>query len=264
MGVYYIVDSDKSVNDAARDLDAAVKKYGFGVLHTYDLKQTLKNKGFELPAECRILEVCNPQQATALLAADMDLNMALPCRISVYEQAGRTKIGTIKPTALLGLLSQKTGLSSVARTVEDAIEKMIDEAAGALETGHWTPARLASAKRKLLDRSDVLRADIARELRKYDADQYGVLADNVADSAEQSVADLLVDVDLAEIDRDVAEVRDVEAALARIARGTYGVCVDCATPIDPVRLDHTPQAARCLPCQQEFEGRERTDRHLKL
>jgi uncharacterized protein (DUF302 family) len=127
--MHYIVDSDKSVNDAARDLDAAVKKHGFGVLHVYDLKQTLHNKGVELPAECRIFEVCNPQQAATVLAADMNLNMALPCRISVYEHDGRTRIGTIKPTALLGLLSKRGELAAVALTVETAIKRMIDEAA---------------------------------------------------------------------------------------------------------------------------------------
>lgn len=127
--MYYVVDSDKSVDAAARDLDAAVKRHGFGVLHVYDLKQTLKNKGVDLAMECRIFEVCNPQQASKVLASDPSLNMALPCRISVYDDAGRTKIGTIKPSELLGQLTDKTELASVAADVEDAIEQMIDEAA---------------------------------------------------------------------------------------------------------------------------------------
>ena len=61
--MYYIVESQKPVDEAARDLEGAVKKHGFGVLHVYDLKQTLAGKGVDLPAECRIYEVCNPQQA---------------------------------------------------------------------------------------------------------------------------------------------------------------------------------------------------------
>ncbi len=127
--MYYIVDSKKPVNDAAADLEAAVKRHGFGVLHVYDLKQTLKNKGVDLPIECRIFEVCNPQQAAKVLAADPDLNMALPCRISVYEHSGGTRIGTIKPGELLGLLTTKTELTGVATAVEAAIKQMIDEAA---------------------------------------------------------------------------------------------------------------------------------------
>jgi protocatechuate 4,5-dioxygenase alpha subunit len=129
--MYYIVDSKKSVNEAARDLDASVKRHNFGVLHVYDLKATLKSKGIELPSECRIFEVCNPQQAAAVLAADMNLSMMLPCRISVFEEDGRTKIGTMRPTQLLASLSDDPGLMEIACTVENAIKSMIDEAARA-------------------------------------------------------------------------------------------------------------------------------------
>ncbi|MBI4574536.1 MAG: DUF302 domain-containing protein [candidate division NC10 bacterium] len=48
---------------------------------------------------CKILEVCNPQRATQVLTANMGVNMALPCRISVYQEGGKTRIGMIRPTA---------------------------------------------------------------------------------------------------------------------------------------------------------------------
>lgn len=124
----YVVTSPKSVEQASADLDAAVKKHGFGVLHTYDLKQTLAGKGVDLPHECRILEVCNPRQAARVLSADMDMNMALPCRISVYEQGGKTRIGMVRPTALLASLSESPGLREVAEEVEQATIRMIEEA----------------------------------------------------------------------------------------------------------------------------------------
>ena len=124
----YVVTSAKSVEQATADLDAAVKKHGFGVLHTYDLKQTLAGKGVELPHECRILEVCNPRQAARVLSADMEMNMALPCRISVYEDGGQTRIGMVRPTALLASLSESPGLREVAEEVEAATIRMIEEA----------------------------------------------------------------------------------------------------------------------------------------
>ena len=124
----YVVTSEKSVEQAAADLEAAVKQHGFGVLHTYDLKQTLAGKGVELPHECRILEVCNPHQAARVLSADMAMNMALPCRISVYEEGGETRIGMIRPTALLASLSESPGLRDVAEEVEQATIRMIDDA----------------------------------------------------------------------------------------------------------------------------------------
>ena len=124
----YVVTSSKSVQQASVDLETAVKQHGFGVLHTYDLKQTLASKGVELPHECRILDVCNPRQAARVLSADMSMNMALPCRISVYEEGGQTRIGMVRPTALLAGLSESPSLREVAEDVEQATIRMIDDA----------------------------------------------------------------------------------------------------------------------------------------
>ena len=79
--MYYMVETSKPFEQAAIDLDAAVKKHGFGVLHIHDLGNTLRSKGMAFDEQCRVFEVCNPAQAAKVLAADMRLNMALPCRI---------------------------------------------------------------------------------------------------------------------------------------------------------------------------------------
>jgi DnaK suppressor protein len=44
-------------------------------------------------------------------------------------------------------------------------------------------------------------------------------------------------------------VAEIDGALARIARGTYALCVGCGRTIDPDRLAVRPQAARCIECQ---------------
>ncbi len=118
---------------------------------------------------------------------------------------------------------------------------------------YWTEARLIRAASTLWGRVAALRADIARELRKHDDERFGLMASNVADSAELSISDVIGDVYLAEIERDVGELREVESALTRIAAGTYGLCIDCAQPVDPLRLEFNPQAARCLQCQENAE-----------
>jgi uncharacterized protein (DUF302 family) len=124
----YLVKSQKTVEQATADLEAAVCQHGFGVLHQYDLKKTLAGKGVDLPHDCRILEVCNPQQAARVLTADMGMNVALPCRISVYEDGGQTWIGMAKPTALLASLSEAPELREVAEEVEQATIRMIEQA----------------------------------------------------------------------------------------------------------------------------------------
>lgn len=124
----YIVESAKTPEQATRDLEIAVKERGFGVLHVHDLKMTLGKKGFDLGNACSILEICNPQQAMTVLTEDMSLNLALPCRVSVYQEAGRTKIGMIRPTALLRDLSPSEKLRDVAEEVEEKIIQMIEAA----------------------------------------------------------------------------------------------------------------------------------------
>jgi uncharacterized protein (DUF302 family) len=87
----------------------------------------LRGKGFEFAEQCKVFEVCNPGQASKVLAIDMRLNMALPCRISVYTEKGKTKIGMIEPAQMLSMLSKDATLAAVAKEVEASITKMIDE-----------------------------------------------------------------------------------------------------------------------------------------
>jgi uncharacterized protein (DUF302 family) len=122
------VETRKDVETAARDLEEAVKRNKFGVLHVHDLQKTLKERGVDFPNACKILEVCNPQRAVQVLTGNMTVNMALPCRISVYREGGRTKIGMIRPTALLALFPGGAELKPVAEEVERETMRMIDEA----------------------------------------------------------------------------------------------------------------------------------------
>jgi uncharacterized protein (DUF302 family) len=127
--MYYTVETDKPFEQAAADLDAAVKAHGFGVLHVHDLGGTLRSKGIEFAEQCKVFEVCNPGQAAKVLSADMRLNMALPCRISVYTDKGKTQIGLIKPAQMLASLSDEPALVQVAEEVEAKTIQMVDDAA---------------------------------------------------------------------------------------------------------------------------------------
>ena len=126
--MYYIVETDKSFAQASTDVDSAVKGLGFGVLHVHDLGGTLRSKGISFEEECKIFEICNPAQAAKVLATDMRLNMALPCRISVFTEKGKTKIGLIKPVQMLSALSQDPTLLQVAKEVEEKSIQMVDQA----------------------------------------------------------------------------------------------------------------------------------------
>jgi uncharacterized protein (DUF302 family) len=126
--VKYIVETAKTVDQAAKDLEQAVTNNKFGILHMHDLKATMNKKGVNFPNECRIFEICNPKQANTVLTNDMSLNMALPCRISIWEEKGQVRIGTLQPTVLLSSLSDSEELRAVAEEVESVINTIIDQA----------------------------------------------------------------------------------------------------------------------------------------
>lgn len=119
-----------SVDAVVERLTDALLQRKFGVLHVHNLKATLNSKGVPFETECQVMEVCNPQQAAKVLNDDIDLNMALPCRISVYEKDGETVIGMLSPRALLAELSDSDALKRVAEEVESVLTEAIDDTAG--------------------------------------------------------------------------------------------------------------------------------------
>lgn len=113
--------------------------------------------------------------------------------------------------------------------------------------------QLAELKARLQQQFDSLREEVRRELISTDAERFLDLAGRVHDPGDESVADLLVDLGLATIDRHIDAIRETEAALLRLRKGTYGACVDCGGPIDFERLATEPSASRCVDCQRVHE-----------
>ena len=125
----YIVESSRTIDEIGEAIREAAQKRKFGVLHVHNLKATMAKKGVEFAADCRIFEVCNPQQAKRVLESRMEVSTALPCRISVYEEDGKVKLATIKPSMMLEMFGAED-LGPVAEEVEKVMFEIMDEAAG--------------------------------------------------------------------------------------------------------------------------------------
>ncbi len=121
--------STKTVSEAATALQAAVQANHFGVMQVHNLTETMAKKGVEFAHECLIFEVCQPQQAKKVLDRNMSVSTALPCRISIYEEGGKTVLATLKPTTLLAMFNVPE-LEQVAQEVEQTVIKIMNEAAG--------------------------------------------------------------------------------------------------------------------------------------
>jgi DnaK suppressor protein len=73
------------------------------------------------------------------------------------------------------------------------------------------------------------------------------MADFGSDSSEQETT-------LQLIESNSLSLRDVDDALKRIEKGTYGLCEDCEALIPPARLEVLPHARLCIACQEKREG----------
>ena len=120
--------TNKTVSETAAAMQAAVEANHFGVMQVHNLKETMAKKGVEFARECLIFEVCQPQQAKKVLDQNMSVSTALPCRISVYEENGKTVLATLKPTTLLAMFNVPA-LQQVAQEVEDTLVKIMKAAA---------------------------------------------------------------------------------------------------------------------------------------
>jgi len=117
--------------------------------------------------------------------------------------------------------------------------------------------------KKMTERLQHMRRDLGADL----ASDVALLARSLDDKGEdmtvsQHPADVASDLyareELVAEERVLeAELADVEDALARIANGTYGVCLACGSAIPVARLEARPQASRCIECERLAEKAQR-------
>ncbi|WP_394191820.1 DUF302 domain-containing protein [Paenisporosarcina quisquiliarum] len=127
MNFHYTVETEKSMDEAVKALEASLKEEQFGVLWDFDLTAKLQEKGLDFNTGYRVLEVCNPKEANRVLQEDKVVGYFLPCKIVVYEDEGKTKIGLPKPTTLIELANNDK-LTEIATDVENRLIRSIDQA----------------------------------------------------------------------------------------------------------------------------------------
>jgi RNA polymerase-binding protein DksA len=121
---------------------------------------------------------------------------------------------------------------------------------------------------QLAKRLATRRAELVREIAQKMADSRDRVGsanvDQIIEGGDSALAEAMAGLDLAEAQRDLAELRDIEAASVRLADGTYGTCIDCGDAIAPARLSAFPIAKRCTDCQASYERHHQGPRGPRL
>lgn len=123
---HYTVETDQTIEQTLESLEKTLKEDKFGVLWQFNIKDTLQEKGFDFDQPYHVLEVCNPQEANRILSENPLVGYFLPCKIVVYRDADKTKIGMPKPTALLQMVEDDT-ITEFAKDIENRLIACIDK-----------------------------------------------------------------------------------------------------------------------------------------
>ena len=91
----YTTTTSTSIDIVKQEIEAKAKAMGFGLLNSYEFKKILESKGFPIERDITVYEVCNPSGAQDALSHLPEISVYLPCRLSLYEENGKTTFATI-------------------------------------------------------------------------------------------------------------------------------------------------------------------------
>lgn len=119
---------------------------------------------------------------------------------------------------------------------------------------HLSSHDLQQIRNALNARREALLAQIREALEQSGQTQYAeVLGRGSGDSSDEALAVTLGDLSAARLDHEVRQLRELEAAAARLDSGDFGLCEDCGAAIPVARLVANPAATRCVACQELHE-----------
>lgn len=112
------------VVEAIEKVQESLANHKFSVLWHLDMQAKLREKGLDLGREVHILEVCNAPRAKQALEISINTAYLLPCKVVVYSEDGMTRVGMVKPGALVSLM-QDDRLTEFANEVQEVLESAL-------------------------------------------------------------------------------------------------------------------------------------------
>lgn len=111
------------------------------------------------------------------------------------------------------------------------------------------------AEQQLRAQRNALLEDLRARLHASGEPEQMALLNHLETTGDWVEADVFAEQDLAMLQHELAHLREIDQALARVKSATFGTCLECGEPISAERLQVQPTAQFCLPCQQELEER---------
>ena len=121
----YIVETEKSFEEAVVSVIKAVEQKNWALFNVYDVKERLAAKGFK-QNPLKIIEICSGKHANNFLNKNKLISLCMPCKINVLEDNGKVKIIGMKPTIISQFFPEVS--REEAEEAENDIKEIIDNA----------------------------------------------------------------------------------------------------------------------------------------
>ncbi len=121
----YIIETEKSFDEAVVSVLKAVEQKGWSIFQVYDIKERLAAKGFK-QKPLKIIEICSGKHANNFLNKNRLISMCLPCKINVLKENGKVEIIGMKPTIISQFFQEVN--REETEEVEKDIKEIIDNA----------------------------------------------------------------------------------------------------------------------------------------
>jgi len=121
----YKITTDKPLETVKSELEEHSKQNGFGVLYSYEFKKILQTKGFPIEKDITVYELCNPSAAQEALIQMPEISIFLPCRLSIFEENGKTVLSTIDIHAIMDSIEASDDFKAHMKSVFEYLEHIM-------------------------------------------------------------------------------------------------------------------------------------------
>ncbi len=116
----YIIETEKSFDEAVVSVLKAVESQGWALFNVYDIRERLAVKGFK-QEPLKIIEICSAKYANNFLSKNKLISLCMPCKINVFQENGKVKIAGMKPTIMSEFFKE------IRKEDVEEVEKIIRE-----------------------------------------------------------------------------------------------------------------------------------------
>jgi uncharacterized protein (DUF302 family) len=117
--------TDYTFSQAIEKVTDELKKEGFGILTTIDVKETLKNKINVDFKNYTILGACNPPIAHKALQTEEELGLLLPCNVVVYEKDNKIVVSIFDPMMMTKVIDNDK-MIPIANEVKEKLQRVLE------------------------------------------------------------------------------------------------------------------------------------------